>query len=107
MARAGAGSVRRLTVLSVAYPFAPVSVDAVGGAEQVLASLDAALTRAGHRSIVLGCAGSSVTGELVAIPAVRGVIDTEARARVHAALRAAMARVLASRAIDLVHLHGI
>jgi len=107
MARAGAGGVRRLTVLSVAYPFAPVSVDAVGGAEQVLAALDAALTRAGHRSVVVACAGSAVTGELVAIPAVRGVIDAAARARVHAALRAAMARVLASRAVDLVHLHGI
>ncbi len=98
---------RRLTILSVAYPFAPVSADAVGGAEQVLSSLDAALTRAGHRSIVLACAGSMVTGELVAIPRVRGVIDAAERARVHAALREAMARVLAAREIDLVHLHGI
>ncbi len=97
----------RLTVLSVAFPFAPVSADAVGGAEQVLASLDAALTRAGHRSIVLACAGSAVAGELVALPPVREVIDAAARVRVHASLREAMAQVLASRRIDLVHLHGI
>ena len=29
-----------LTVLNVAYPFAPVGLDAVGGAEQILALLD-------------------------------------------------------------------
>ncbi|HJS87072.1 MAG TPA: glycosyltransferase, partial [Acetobacteraceae bacterium] len=98
---------RRLTILSVAFPFAPVSTDAVGGAEQVLAALDAALIRAGHRSIVLACEGSVVAGELVAIPAVRGMIDAAARAEVHAALRTAMARVLTARAIDVVHLHGI
>jgi glycosyltransferase involved in cell wall biosynthesis len=97
----------RLTVLSVAFPFAPVSADAVGGAEQVLASLDAALTRAGHRSVVVASAGSAVTGELVAIPASRGTIDTAEQARVHAALREAMAGVLASRRIDLIHMHGI
>src|SRR3954447_19417870 len=42
-----------LTVLSVAYPLAPVSQDAVGGAEQMLSHLDHALVRAGHRSIVV------------------------------------------------------
>lgn len=35
-----------LTVLSTAYPFAPVGPDAVGGAEQMLAQLDAALVAA-------------------------------------------------------------
>ena len=38
-----------LTILSVAYPLAPVGPDAVGGAEQVLSQLDHALTAAGHR----------------------------------------------------------
>ncbi len=97
----------RLTILSVAFPFASVSADAVGGAEQVLAALDKALTRAGHRSIVLACAGSVVTGELVAIPAVQGTIDAVVRERVHAALREAMMHVLSSRQVDLIHLHGI
>ena len=32
-----------MTVLNVAYPLAPVGPDAVGGAEQVLSALDAAL----------------------------------------------------------------
>ena len=54
-----------LTVVSVAYPFAPVGPDAVGGAEQVLSTLDHALTAAGHRSLVVACEGSSVAGTLL------------------------------------------
>ena len=38
---------RPLTVLSVAYPLAPVGPDAVGGAEQVLSAVDGALAAAG------------------------------------------------------------
>jgi hypothetical protein len=36
------------SILSVAYLFAPVGPDTAGGAEQVLAQIDAALVRAGH-----------------------------------------------------------
>jgi hypothetical protein len=56
------GPEMKLRVLSVAFPFAPVGQDAVGGAEQVLAQLDAALVRAGHGSVVVACAGSSPAG---------------------------------------------
>lgn len=96
---------RRLTVVSVAYPFAPVGLDAVGGAEQVLAMLDAALVRAGHRSIVLAREGSVVAGDLIPIPAVTGRIDDAARARAHAHLRGALR--VATGAADVVHLHGL
>ncbi len=88
----------------MAYPFAPVSGDAIGGAEQVLASLDAALVAAGHRSIVIAAAGSRVAGDLIAVPAPPGAIDEPARARTHAAVRRAVA---AAPPADLVHLHGI
>ena len=37
-----------LTVLSVAYPLAPVGADATGGAEQVLSLLDGGLVRLGR-----------------------------------------------------------
>ena len=96
---------RRLTIVSVAYPFAPVGPDAVGGAEQVLSALDAALVAAGHRSIVVACAGSRVAGELVAIPATVGEIDPAARRAAHAAIRAALRSV--AGVAELVHLHGI
>jgi glycosyltransferase involved in cell wall biosynthesis len=96
-----------LTVLSVAYPLAPVSRDAVGGAEQVLAQLDAALTEAGHRSLVVACAGSRVRGTLVATPLREGPLDEAARAEAHAAHRAAIRSALGRWPVDVIHLHGI
>jgi glycosyltransferase involved in cell wall biosynthesis len=54
----------RLTVANVAFSRAPVRRDAVGGAEQVVAMLDAALVAVGHRSIVVARADSEVAGEL-------------------------------------------
>ncbi|MEK0084083.1 glycosyltransferase family 4 protein [Geminicoccaceae bacterium SYSU G07066] len=96
-----------LTVLGVAYPLAPVSRDAVGGAEQVLAQLDAALVRRGHRSIVVACGGSRVEGVLVATPRRDGILDDAARTAAHAAHREAIAAALARWPVDLVHLHGI
>ena len=56
------------TVLQVAFPFAPVSRDSVGGAEQIAAACDEAVVRAGHRSIVVACEGSKIAGELILNP---------------------------------------
>ncbi|MBZ9961516.1 MULTISPECIES: glycosyltransferase family 4 protein [unclassified Mesorhizobium] len=96
-----------LTVLNVAYPLAPVGPNAVGGAEQVLSMLDQALTRAGHRSIVIGCQGSSASGILVETPAEAGVLDQSAKNRAQESHRAAIAAARAQWPIDVVHLHGI
>jgi glycosyltransferase involved in cell wall biosynthesis len=96
-----------LTVLNVAYPLAPVSGDAVGGAEQVLVTLDKALMEAGHRSIVLACEGSSVAGTLFAVPAENGILDEPAKQRAHARHRNAITAVRRRWPVDLVHLHGI
>ena len=92
-----------LTVLSVAYPLAPVGPDAVGGAEQVLATLDRALVAAGHRSRVIACEGSIVAGELLPIARAPGTLDDAARASAQAAVR----QVLATQTADVFHLHGI
>lgn len=94
-------------VVSVAYPFAPVGPDAVGGAEQVLTALDGALVQAGHRSSVIACAGSHVAGTLVALPVPEGPIDQATRAKTHAAVRQAISETLARGRVDLLHLHGI
>ena len=96
-----------LTVLSVSYPLAPVTPDPAGGAEQVLAQLDRALVAAGHRSIVVAPEGSSVAGELIALPAVEGTITDAVRDTVHAATREAISRVIKAEQVDLVHLHGL
>lgn len=96
-----------LTVLSVAYPLAPVGPDAVGGAEQVLNQLDEALAKAGHHSIVVARQGSRVAGTLVEVEAERGVLDEAAKLRAWARHRAAIAAALARWPVDMIHLHGI
>jgi glycosyltransferase involved in cell wall biosynthesis len=96
-----------LTVLNVAYPLAPVGPDAVGGAEQVLTALDAALAAAGHHSIVLACEGSRSAGTLLAVPVESGALDEAAKRRAQARHRAAIAEARRRWPVDLVHLHGI
>jgi glycosyltransferase involved in cell wall biosynthesis/CelD/BcsL family acetyltransferase involved in cellulose biosynthesis len=96
-----------LTVVNVAYAFARVGPDAVGGAEQVLSTIDEALVAEGHRSIVIAPEGSRCAGELVAIPPIQGPIDSGAHVRTHQRIRQAIARVLAGRHVDVLHLHGI
>ena len=96
-----------LTVLSVGYPLAPVSPDSAGGAAQVLAMLDRALVAAGHRSIVVAPAGSTVAGVLRPIPVRAGPLDDAAKRAAQADTHAAIATTLANERVDLVHLHGI
>ena len=98
-----------LTVLNVAYPFAPVGPDAVGGAEQVVCMLDRALVAAGHRSVVIAEDGSEVGGELLPLPVTPAAapITLATQAAAHDAVRQAIGAALRSRPIDLVHLHGL
>lgn len=95
------------TVLQVAYPFAPVGPDAVGGAEQVVSRLDRALVARGWRSVVVAAADSTVAGTLVATEPVRGPIGPAERRRAEAAHRAAIATALARHPVDLVHYQGL
>lgn len=105
-----------LTILSVGSPFAAVSADGEGAAEQVVAAIDAALTRAGHRSLVLAPEGSAVTGTLLPLPrvsaaaqgaAAQGATPTEsARAAVMRRLAAKVAEAVDEHGVDLVHLHA-
>ncbi|HEU4985495.1 MAG TPA: glycosyltransferase family 4 protein [Rhizobiaceae bacterium] len=96
-----------LTILSVAYPFAPVGPNAVGGAEQVLSAIDQALVERGHRSVVIACEGSEAAGELIAQPLPDGSVDENVRRCVWASQRSAIDTVLRKERIDLVHMHGI
>jgi glycosyltransferase involved in cell wall biosynthesis len=81
--------------------------DSVGGAEQVLALLDAALVRAGHRSIVIASEGSRAEGTVVVTSRVWGPLDDQARQFVQDQHRIAIGRALQNWAVDVVHLHGI
>ena len=97
----------RLTVLNVSYPLAQVSDGTAGGAEQVLAALDAGLVRAGHRSVVLAPEGSRCRGLLIPTPVAASPLTDAARHRAQIQYREALANALARFSIDVVHLHGI
>jgi len=96
----------RLTVLNVAYPFAPVGPDTVGGAEQVLSALDRALVAAGHWSLVVGCAGSQIAGRLFATGALTAKINDDARRHALKLHRLRIDEALREWPIDIVHFHG-
>ena len=95
-----------LTVLNVAYPFAPVGPNAVGGAEQVLHSLDAGLVRRGHHSMVVACEGSEICGEHICTPRFDRPGDCRQRRAARECYRSAICSALRSQPIDLVHMHG-
>ena len=97
----------RLTILSVAYPFAPVLEDSVGGAEQILSKLDRAIVDAGHRSVVIAQEGSAVAGELRSVDHVKGYISDPLRAFVHGQVRQRISEAIRDCRPDLVHFHGI
>lgn len=95
------------TVLSVAYPLAPVGPDATGGAEQILTTLEAGLVRAGWRSIVVAIEGSDVAGTLAPVPRPAGPLTpgiVQAQRRRTAEI---IRRVLATRQVDVIHMHGV
>jgi glycosyltransferase involved in cell wall biosynthesis len=97
----------KLTILSVAYPLAPVGPDAVGGAEQVLTQLDCWTVQHGHRSLVIACEGSRTAGELVPIPRYEGILDQETFAWAHEDVRRAIADIVQNTDVDVLHFHGV
>jgi glycosyltransferase involved in cell wall biosynthesis len=96
-----------LSIVNVAFPFAPVRPDGVGGAEQVLRSIDDELVRAGHRSVVVASAGSCVRGQLLEVPVPSGPLDAHAQHEVFAAWRERIEFAIRRYEADAVHLHGI
>ena len=96
-----------LCAINVAFPFAEVSRDPVGGAEQVLSMIDRGLCARGGRSVVLARKGSRPAGELAALPSAPGEIDTACWHAVHEAVRDALSKAISSHGPDVVHLHGV
>ncbi|HTV08469.1 MAG TPA: glycosyltransferase [Candidatus Aquilonibacter sp.] len=97
-----------LTVLSIAFPFAPVGPYSVGGAERILSELDAALVAEGQRSLVAACAGSLVAGELFPAPLPERSLASESDRRWYRwRFQAAIDRALSKYRVDLIHMHGL
>jgi glycosyltransferase involved in cell wall biosynthesis len=97
----------KLSVLSIAYPLAPIGPDAAGGSEQILTLLDRTLARAGHRSVVVACEGSRAEGRLLSAPLPAGPLDdavrTAAQERYRELIRFAMRRW----DFDVIHMHSL
>ena len=96
-----------MTILSVAYPFARVGPEAVGGAEQILTSLESALVAQGYRSVVLAREGSQAAGLLRETRVPEGVLTPEVREAVTRAHAESLKHALMAETVDLVHMHGI
>jgi len=96
-----------LTVLSVSYSLAHVSRKTAGGAEQVLATLDEALVREGHRSLVLAPSGSRCNGLLIPAQIPRGILDDAAKHAARKIFKHQIDRILNEFLVDVVHMHGL
>ena len=72
----------------------------------MLAQLDAALVRAGHLSVVVACAGSSLPAPWF-LPRASEDGSPIPCAVAHAAHRGAIERALRRWRVDVVHMHGI
>jgi glycosyltransferase involved in cell wall biosynthesis len=97
----------RLTVLNVSYPLAQVCERTAGGAEQILATIDEALVRGGHRSLVMAPLGSRCAGLVLPVAVSSNQFDGHGRRRVRQQFRDTLRRALTRFSIDIVHLHGI
>ncbi|OFZ40813.1 MAG: hypothetical protein A2070_13670, partial [Bdellovibrionales bacterium GWC1_52_8] len=96
-----------LTILSVAYPFSPVSRHSVGGAEQILAQLDEFLVKNQHRSLVLAEESSEIAGTLLPLKKCPGQITGAAREEIYSETRLKIKWALENCSVDLLHFHGI
>ena len=95
-----------LTILQVAYPLAPVSLNASGGAEHIMALLDRGLAARCHRSIAVACAGSSTAGILLPVKIAKS-FDERSREQAREAFRERICQALEDWNVDLVHMHGV
>lgn len=96
-----------LTVLSIAFPFAPVGENGVGGAEQILSDLDRALVAEGHTSLIIACEGSQTEGKLFSFPIPRGEVpDNADRRQWVCQVQDTIEYALSEYRVDLIHMHG-
>lgn len=103
----GGSQISGKCVLNVAFPFAAVSEDAVGGAEQILARVERGLVEAGGRSVVVATEDSRVHGTLVPVPIVKGAITPEKQERIWRECAEAIGQAVRDYDVDLIHFHGI
>ncbi len=95
------------TILTIAFPFAPVGPAAVGGAEVLLSQVEAALPSLGFRSVVVAHAVSRPVGQLYPVHVPGGEITDAVRAAAELLTQAQIDRACAENPVALVHMHGL
>lgn len=95
------------SILNIAYPFAEVGDNAVGGAEQILNSIDKSLTRSKIRSIVLAKNGSTVSGELVSLNINNNLIKQSEKEIIYSNYNKIIQTITQEKSIHLLHFHGL
>jgi glycosyltransferase involved in cell wall biosynthesis len=93
-----------MRVLYIAYPLLAVTPESAGGAEQVLGSVEAEMSRRGHQTVLAAADGSQCAGELIATGEPAGGLD-ELERREEEQWKAVHA-VLQSREFDVIHDHS-
>jgi glycosyltransferase involved in cell wall biosynthesis len=96
-----------LTILNVAYPFAPVGPNAIGGSEQVLTALDNAIVEAGHHSVVVACEQSKSREVLVTSIPCHETLSLDLCGFARREHRRRIEDALGRWPIDVIHMHGV
>jgi glycosyltransferase involved in cell wall biosynthesis len=95
------------TVINVAYPFAPVNDATPGGAEQIIYSIDNELSVRNFFSIIIAQEGSQIKGELISVPKINGLIDSEKKKNIHLMVKKLIEYAINKYRPDLIHFHGL
>lgn len=82
-------------------------MDAVGGAEQILAILERSLVQRGFRSLVAAQSGAEISGKLFGVAVPSGTITADVSREVERGLQQQIDAALAFARPHLIHLHGI
>jgi glycosyltransferase involved in cell wall biosynthesis len=96
-------------ILYIAYPLLAVSDESCGGAEQVLHTLEAAVSAHGYHTTVAACEGSQTAGELLSsgeAPAQSDRLELRQIEHRETILSALAARAAGNEPFDLLHDHS-
>lgn len=96
-----------LSILTVAYPFAPVRTDCAGGAEQIVLTMDSLLTKLKYHSFVLASRKSRISGSLIAIPESNKLITEEEKIKIYKKVVPLLKKIISHKKIDILHFHGV
>jgi glycosyltransferase involved in cell wall biosynthesis len=97
----------RFSILSVAFPFAPVRSDCAGGAEQILLTIDEFLFKYGHLSTVLATNNSKVSGTLISVPEITDIITECEKEKIYKKVKNSLQMFIQCNKVDCIHFHGI